>query len=85
MGKPKKLPVVLRKSEWKAFIGAAPTERDRVFLTLLTYTGLRVSEACNLKIEHLDMDARELHVIEGKGKRDRNIPIAKKLRKVLRR
>lgn len=85
MGRPKKLPVVLSKREWKAFIAAAPTKRDRVMLTLLVYTGLRISEACNLKIEHLDLDARELRVIEGKGSKDRNLPLAKKLVKVLRK
>lgn len=43
------------------------------------YTGVRVSELLNLEIKDLDLDSRLLHIIDGKGKKDRVIPINKKL------
>lgn len=85
MARAKKLPVFLRKPELEAFIAAAPTQRDRVLLTLLAYTGLRVSEACRLKVQDINLDERQLFVNQGKGGKDRYVPVPKKLRKVLRK
>lgn len=49
----------------------------------LYYTGTRVSELTNLELENLDMDNRLIYVVEGKGNKDRTIPINEKLYKVL--
>lgn len=43
------------------------------------YAGLRVSEICKLRIEHLDLAGAGLEVKEGKGCKDRNLPISEKL------
>jgi len=52
-------------------------------VTTLAYTGLRVSELCNLRDADVDLDARVIRVISGKGNKDRLVPISEKLYPVL--
>ena len=47
------------------------------------YTGVRVSELINLKLEDIDMDSRLIYVISGKGNKDRVVPISKKLYSII--
>jgi integrase/recombinase XerD len=49
--------------------------RDRAILETLYSTGLRRQEMCNLKIHDVDLDRGTLVVRQGKGKKDRMIPI----------
>ncbi len=71
--RPKALPKYLTEEE----IGAMLTEarrkslRDYVLLGLLAYTGMRVSELCNLNLEDLELEKRVVHIRGGKGKKDR--------------
>jgi len=48
--------------------------RDLAILEILFATGIRVSELCNLRRKHLDLNSRTLRVL-GKGKKERQIPI----------
>lgn len=57
--------------------------RDVVMLCTASFTGTRVSELCKLMVENVDLAGRVLQVKRGKGDKDRNIPIAKKLLPVL--
>ncbi|AKA70850.1 tyrosine-type recombinase/integrase [Clostridium scatologenes] len=41
----------------------------------LFYTGLRISECLNLKVEDVDIKNKIIHVLNGKGSKNRNIPI----------
>lgn len=47
------------------------------------YTGVRVSELINLELKDLDMEERLIYVIDGKGKKDRVIPVGQKLYDIL--
>lgn len=47
------------------------------------YSGLRVSECTNLTFEDLDLKNQVLHVRQGKGNRDRDIPICDELLRIL--
>ncbi|MFW9778344.1 MAG: tyrosine recombinase XerC [Candidatus Heimdallarchaeota archaeon] len=49
--------------------------RDKTILYLLYGTGLRVSELSNLNMEHIDIGNRVIRVENGKGNKDRIIPI----------
>jgi integrase len=49
--------------------------RVRRAVLLKLYAGLRISEAAALRWEAIDMDARELRVIGGKGGKNRVVPI----------
>lgn len=51
-------------------------DRDRVLFTLLSETGLRISEALALKVEDLRFDVQEMRVY-GKGQRERTVFLTK--------
>lgn len=55
-------------------------ERDRLIITFLLDTGVRVSELCDLEIGHIDLRNRRVRVL-GKGDKWRVVPIGKRLAK----
>lgn len=56
----------------------------RTVVQTMFYTGGRVSEILNLKLEDVDLENRVVYIIEGKGNKDRNIPINDKLYIILK-
>ncbi|TCO70416.1 tyrosine-type recombinase/integrase [Marinisporobacter balticus] len=54
-------------------------KRDYAIVTLLTYSGLRISEALNLKIEDVNLTAREMIIRSGKGDKERLVYIGEKI------
>ncbi|MEW6697280.1 MAG: tyrosine-type recombinase/integrase [Bacillota bacterium] len=54
-----------------------------MFLTFLT-TGVRVSELINLEVGDIDFDNHLLHVRDGKGGKDRSIPMIPRLESALK-
>ncbi len=81
---PKKLPIVLSQEEVTRVIDAAPNLKYRTILMLLYSTGLRRAEVPQVKIEHIDSARMILHVKQGKGMRDRDLPMSPKLLEALR-
>ncbi|MCP5511820.1 MAG: site-specific tyrosine recombinase XerD [Leptospiraceae bacterium] len=51
--------------------------RDKCIFELLYSSGLRISEACNLKLSDLDLESMSISV-EGKGGRERLVPFGEK-------
>ena len=49
---------------------------DRAWFYLLAYGGLRLSELCDLRLSDVDLGGLRLAVREGKGNRDRIIPLS---------
>lgn len=45
--------------------------KHRAFLTTVYGAGLRLSEACHLRPEHIDRSAGQIRVVQGKGRKDR--------------
>ena len=58
--------------------------RDRAIISVLVNTGLRVSELCNLKLEHLDFENGIIEVT-GKGSKYRKVPFPKASQKAVKR
>jgi len=58
--------------------------RDFVMVETGLLAGPRVSELCDLKVNNVDLAGATLSIVAGKGDRDRNVPIGKKLLKMLR-
>ena len=57
--------------------GDTPLEiRDRALLELLYASGLRIAEACSVRLEHLDEEGGVLRVT-GKGSKTRMVPVGK--------
>jgi integrase/recombinase XerD len=81
---PKKLPVVLSPDEVTRLIEAAPSLFYRTVLMLLYATGLRRAEAADLKVSDIDSSLMLIHVRQGKGSRDRELPLTQKVLDALR-
>jgi integrase/recombinase XerC len=56
----------------------APPEawRDLALVELLYDAGLRAGEACSLRIDDVDLEKGWVRVVQGKGRRDRVMPLA---------
>lgn len=53
--------------------------RNTAIIAMFLYTGMRLNELINLKIEDVNFDTREIHIKHGKGKKERIVPIYPKL------
>lgn len=74
--KEEKDPPILYKNEYKALLFEASGDpRDYAILQTFLQTGIRVSELVNLKLEDIDLINKLLIVRQGKGKKDRTIPL----------
>ena len=72
----KRLPNVLSKEEKNRFIWAVRKFSYRIAL-LLGYTcGLRVSEAVSVRVRDISFDRKMLRVEQGKGRKDRYMPLS---------
>lgn len=81
---PRKLPVVLSPEEVTRMIEAAPNLLHRTILVVLYATGIRRAEASLLKVSDVDSERMVIHVHQGKGSRDRDVPMTPKLLEALR-
>jgi site-specific recombinase XerD len=69
-------PSILLKTEYKALLQVAgENPRDFAIVMLFLQTGLRVSELVKLKLSDVDFGSRELTVRQGKGRKDRVVPL----------
>lgn len=75
----KTLPVVLSRQEVKRLLLAPRLLKHRILLGLLYGCGLRCFEVRNIRLPDLDFDRSMLHVREGKGKKDRYLPLSQHL------
>jgi integrase/recombinase XerD len=73
---PRTLPRVLAPSEVDALRVALRTHRDRAMVDAMVLGGLRRCEVLGLRLEDLDAGQRRLFVAEGKGGRQRSVPIS---------
>lgn len=81
---PRQLPHVLSKEEVKAILEAHQNIKHRAMLSLIYACGLRRSELLNLKPQDIDSTRGMLRVNQGKGKKDRMVPISEKMVNLLR-
>lgn len=82
--KPLKLPSVLAEEEVIELIRKTGNLKHKALLMTAYSAGLRVSELINLKITDIDSKRMMLHIREGKGKKDRMVPLSKRLLETLR-
>jgi len=82
--RPERLPVILSEEEVARLIECASTSYHRVILMTLYGTGLRREELCRLKVTDVDSQRMVIHVRNGKGGRDRDVPLSPRLLEVLR-
>jgi site-specific recombinase XerD len=82
--KEKQLPVVLSKEQILEFIAGIPNLKHRALLATCYGAGLRISEATHLKVIDIDSARMVLNVRQGKGKKDRAVPLSEILLVILR-
>jgi integrase/recombinase XerD len=80
----KHLPVAPTREEILRFLGCIRNLKHRAGLMTCYAAGLRVSEAVRLKISDIDSTQMILHVRQGKGRKDRIVPLSKTLLEFLR-
>ncbi|TFH66648.1 MAG: integrase [Gemmatimonadales bacterium] len=78
------LPKVLSEEEIKRFLASLNTPKHRAIAFVLYSTGLRVSEAARLKVTDIDSDRGQIHVRQGKGRKDRYVMLSPVVLGVLR-
>lgn len=59
-------------------------KRNVAVIALMLFTGLRKAEVTHLKVEDVDFGRMAIHVIQGKGKKDRIVPVSTRLAAILR-
>jgi integrase/recombinase XerD len=71
----KKLPVVFSTDEVKRVLDCVHRLPYRICLHTIYACGLRLLEGTRLRVKDIDSDRKMLHVIEGKGGKDRYVPL----------
>lgn len=66
-----KLPVVLSRSEIEKLIDSIENLKHRLIISLSYGSGLRISEAQNLRVRDIDVIEMTIHIKSAKGKKDR--------------
>jgi site-specific recombinase XerD len=82
--KEKKLPVVLSQAEVQSILARVHRRGYRVCLTLIYVCGLRLLEGVRLQVKDIDGARKLLHIQQGKGNKDRYVPLPDPCLKMLR-
>ena len=82
--KPKRLPTVLSVEEVGQLLAAARPGRERVLLQTAYACGLRISELLSLQVTDIDSARMVVNVRQGKGAKDRQVPLSARLLAELR-
>jgi integrase/recombinase XerD len=83
--RPSRLPDYLTAGEIYYLLNVAAEDSfDALFIEFQIFTGLRISEARNLMIQDIDWFNNQLKVVQGKGGKDRHVPITSNILHKLR-
>ena len=82
--RPQRIPQLLTRSEVRCILAACDNPRYRMMLTLCYGCGLRLSELLTVKVSDVDGERKLLRVEQGKGAKDRLVPISETLLEQLR-
>jgi integrase/recombinase XerD len=83
----KKLPRILTADDFRRFyqiVDRADNVEHSLFLRLLFYTGVRVSELCGIQVADVDLETCKIRINEGKGSKDRYVLFGKSFATALR-
>ncbi len=78
----RKLPVHLDRKEIDALINSVRKDKHRLGMALMAYSGLRVSEMCELKVSDINL-SRNFIKISGKGEKERLVPLSNSLQSLI--
>lgn len=80
----KKLPVVMSRAEVKQVLGCLRKAHYRVCLSTIYSCGLRLLEGVRLQVRDIDSSRMVIHIRDGKGRKDRLVPLPERTLEQLR-
>ncbi|MBI2436727.1 MAG: tyrosine-type recombinase/integrase [Candidatus Magasanikbacteria bacterium] len=83
--KEKKIPIILSKEEIKCMIEITTNPKHKTMIQILYGAGMRVSELTHLKMSDIDFDRNMIHIVRGKGAKDRLVQLPKTVVPILLR
>ncbi|MDX1944409.1 MAG: integron integrase [Pirellulaceae bacterium] len=83
--RPERLPVVLSTEEVRRVLAEVAEGPVRLMAGLMYGAGLRVMECCRLRVKDVDFERRQVIVRDGKGEKDRAVPLPERLLEGLQR
>jgi len=70
-----KIPDIITEEDFLKILRATRKRHHRIAFILGFYAAMRISEIVNLKPEHIDRGQKLIRIKQGKGNKDRNIPL----------
>jgi integron integrase len=83
--RPARLPTVLSIDEVRRLLECLPRGPYRLMGELMYGSGLRVMECVRLRVKDIDFERGQITIRDGKGQKDRAVPLPRKLQGDLRR
>lgn len=80
--RPRRLPVVLTRDQVRALISQMPGTHQ-LMARLIYGTGMRLMECVRVRVKDIDFDYHQIVVRDGKGAKDRVVPLPEVLERVL--
>lgn len=80
----RKLPKTISETEFLDIVKKVKNPQYKIAFMLGFYQCMRISEICALKTENIDTSRGFIHIIAGKGNKDRDIPITKPIERGLK-
>lgn len=74
------LPIEISEIEFNEILGVTKHMHHKVAFLLAWGSGLRISEVVNLQPEDIDFKTKQIRVNQGKGCKDRIVPVPKNLK-----
>ncbi|MCI0333619.1 MAG: integron integrase [Planctomycetes bacterium] len=81
--RPERLPTVLSVDEVRRLLSAVPPGVYRTLAELMYSAGLRLMESVRLRVKDIDFARGQIMVRDGKGGKDRAVPLAQRLQRPL--
>ena len=81
---PRKLPVVLSRGEVCRLFESVTNFKHLGIMMMAYSAGLRLAEVANLRIPDIDSQRMVIHVRQGKGQKDRFVPLSRLVLEILR-
>jgi integrase/recombinase XerD len=81
---PQKLPVILSVAEVQRILGCLRRPHYQVCLSTIYSCGLRLLEGVQLQVSQIDSSRMALHIRQGKGRKDRYVPLPQRTLALLR-
>jgi len=82
--RPQRIPDLLTREEVHQILLCCTNKKHHAMLCTCYGAGLRVSELVSLEVRNIDSDSRVIHVKQGKGAQDREVPLGDSLLQELR-